>query len=171
MTHWVPAGPERQVFSVLPPSFCMNSGLLRLRGGHRKSGFKKFKAANPGMKVAKRIHSMSRPRLQKRALERFDMRKEKLKALARSLNVTIPAEEEEEVEIEKEDKKERKLREPRLFERTVEDVMKGVHECKILHPEIFEEEQRMRLDDAAQHQVSLPSRDTKQSGTNLPLLF
>lgn len=92
---------------------------LRLRGGHRNSGFRKASAVNKklGFSGSKRIHSAMRPHAAKRREERRAARGYLERA-------------EEVVEV-KEVKQKRRLRKLRLGERKFGDAMASIEAYKV----------------------------------------
>ncbi len=124
-------------------------GTLRLRGGHRKSAFKKRKAAMGNMRAPRRIHGMMHEfRKRRKKDELLAQQEERVRALR-----ALDANRTEDGEI-IEEKPVFKLRDLRLWETTLGDVLKSVKQYKILHPEVFEEERRDRLDNVAAFKVS-----------------
>ncbi len=123
-------------------------GTLRLRGGHRKSGFKKRKAAMGNMRAPRRIHGMMHEFRKRRKRDELVAQQEESVRALRALGANRT----EDGEI-IEERPTYKLRELRLWEITLGDVLKSIKQYKILHPEVFEEERRDRLDNVAAFKV------------------
>ena len=119
---------------------------LRLRGGHRNTGFKRRKALEK-FHTSRRIHSIYRPRSARKAAERQRARLEAEECAGKSQGLAGDA-----------SPGENAAEQPRtvnrnLFRRNMGELLVDIEKFRKAHPHVYEEELNTRLDTQARHFV------------------